>query len=358
MSRSGRAMLGAAAVAALSAVGALAVRRRELGPGLERVAHELRAPLLVIGRGQAGEPVDLPEDFSSLLSIRLPNRVFPTGLGHRSTAVWDGVKVPVWVYADATRPKSLPSGALVWLHGGGFVGGSPSQDHLFCSRIARELGILVVSVDYRLAPAHPYPAALDDATTVLRWLRKQTESLSIDPDRIAVGGASAGGGLAAALAQRALDEEIPVAFQMLIYPMLDDRTGAGGVEIPGRGEFVWTARRNAESWGAYLARPATTMPESAADGGTVPTAARWAVPARRSDLSGLPDTWIGVGDLDLFLDENRTYAERLRAAGVRAQLHVEPGMYHGADYCTWSAAMRGFRGDAVAALGRALRSPR
>ncbi|WP_136193070.1 alpha/beta hydrolase [Actinomyces procaprae] len=355
MPPSARATLGAATIVALSAVGALAVRRRELGPGLERVAHELRAPLLVIGRGQSGEPEDLPADFSTLLSNRLPARVFPARLGRRETASWQGGEVPVWVYEAANRQQASPSGALIWLHGGGHVGGSPAQDHLLCSRIARELSILVVSVDYRLAPAHPYPAALDDADAVLRWLGHRADDLGVDPARIAVGGASAGGGLAAALAQRALDEGIPLAFQLLIYPMLDDRTGAGGVETPGRGEFVWTARRNAESWGAYLGRPVQSAPPPS----DAPDSAlgRWAVPARRKDLSGLPDAWIGVGELDLFLDEDRAYAERLRQAGARVQLRVEPGMYHGADYCTWSAAMRDFRAEAVSALGAALNSP-
>ncbi|MBE6482080.1 MAG: alpha/beta hydrolase [Actinomyces ruminicola] len=357
MSPSTRATLGAAAIAALSAVGALAVRRRELGPGLERVAHELRAPLLVIGRGPTGDPEDLPADFSSLLSSRLPTRVFPPRLGRRAVASWQGREVPVWVYQTAGRRQTPPTGALVWLHGGGYVGGSPAQDHLLCSRIARELGILVVSVDYRLAPAHPYPAAMDDADAALRWLVQQAGDLGVDPARIAVGGASAGGGLAAALAGRALDEGLRPAFQLLVYPMLDDRTGAGGVEIPGRGEFVWTARRNAESWGAYLGRPAREQPDSA-PAEAAPAAAPWAVPARRADLRGLPDAWIGVGDLDLFLDEDRAYAERLRAAGVRVQLRVEPGMYHAADYCTWSGAMRDFRDEAITALGRALAAQR
>lgn len=347
MSPSARATGGAAAIAALSAIGALAVRRRELGPGLNRVARELRVPLLVIGRGQAGAPEDLPADFSSVLSSRLPTRVFPSGLGRRDVVVDDGLQVPVWRYEPDSRRGAPPSGALVWLHGGGYVGGSPAQDHLLCSRIARELGILVISVDYRLAPAHPYPAALDDAFAVLRWLHAEAVAEGVDADRIAIGGASAGGGLAAALAQRALDEAVPVAFQLLIYPMLDDRTGAGGMETPGQGEFVWTARRNAESWGAYLGR-------SAADPADRWAPTHWEVPARRQHLAGLPDAWIGVGELDLFLDEDRAYAERLRAAGAKVQLRVEPGMYHGADYCTWSAAMRDFRSEAISALGRAL----
>lgn len=341
------ASIGALAVAALSAVGALAVRRRELGPGLARVAHELRAPLLVIGRGSIGAPRELSADYSSLLRSTLPAHVFPSGLGRRATVPAPegrGDEVQVWLYERQDRAETAPTGALLWFHGGGYIGGTPAQDHLLCSRVARDLGVLVVSVDYRLAPAHPYPGALDDGAAVLRWVVESAEGLGVDTSRLAVGGASAGGGLAAALAQRALDEGTALAYQLLVYPMLDDRTGAGGVEVPGRGEFVWTARANAEGWGAYLGHRAGEAEDRP-----------WAVPARREDLTGLPPAWIGVGELDLFLDENLEYARRLRAAGVGARVRVEPGMYHAADYCTWSAAMRDFRTDGVEALGHALR---
>lgn len=126
--------------------------------------------------------------------------------------------------------------------------------------------------------------------------------------------------------------------------MLDDRTGAGGVEVPGRGKYVWTARSNAEGWSAYLGHRA-----GESEGRPL------AVPARCEDLSGLPDTWIGVGELDLFVEEDLDYAERLRAGGAHVQVRLEPGMYHAADHCTWSSAMRDFRAEALEALGRALR---
>ncbi len=352
-----RASLGALALAGLSAVGVLAVRRHELGPGLSRVRPELRAPLLALGRGPTGapqEPTVVPPRVAAVAS-----RVFPVGLGQRQAVPGQDGEVPVWVYETAERAAAGPTGALLWLHGGGLIAGTPAQDHMLCTRIARELGILVVSVDYRLAPAHPYPAAIEDCALVLRWLTEDSERLGVDPARIAVGGSSAGGGLAAALAQRVRDERrdrgagpdrpgstVPsIAFQLLVYPMLDDRTGAGGVEVPGRGEYVWTARSNAEGWAAYLGHRAGE-----------PENRPWAVPARCEDLSGLADAWIGVGELDLFVEENLRYAERLRQAGADVQVRVEPGMYHGADHCTWSAAMRDFRAEALDALGRALRS--
>lgn len=342
---------GTAALVALTlaGLGALRIvaRRRSLEPDLERVRPDLRTPLIMMGRGRDGEPQLLresriPEALSWALSV-----VVPSGLGTRRTVNTPQARVPVWLYETPERCESGPTGALVWFHGGGLVAGSPGQDHGLCSRIARELGCLVVSVDYRLAPRHPYPAAIDDCTAVLRWVHAAAADLHVDTRRVAVGGASAGGGLAAATAQRALDENLPLAFQLLIYPMLDDHTGADGNPVPGQGMFIWTARNNAESWQAYLShRPGQ------------PEERPWAVPARRRSLAGLARAWIGVGELDLFLDECRDYARRLKEAGVAVQVRVEPGMYHGADLFRWSAAMRDFRDEAVAALGAAINPSR
>ncbi|MGO4957263.1 alpha/beta hydrolase fold domain-containing protein [Luteococcus sp. Sow4_B9] len=209
-------------------------------------------------------------------------------------------------------------GALLWLHGGGRTGGSASGDHQVCSELAARSGSLVASVDYRLAPQHPYPAALDDAWAALNWLHEHAEDLDLEGDRIAVGGASAGGGLAAELAQRARDGLVPVVFQLLVYPMLDDHTTTS--RHPHRGRFGWTPEQNVQAWEAYLGHPVgqeETRP--------------WAVAARCHDVRGLPPAWIGVGDLDLFLDEDLAYASRLKAAGVTCDVLVVPGMYHGAD---------------------------
>lgn len=237
------------------------------------------------------------------------------------------------------RPAGLepPAAALVWMHGGGMVVGNARHDERFVSAIARELGIVIASVDYRLAPQHPYPAPLEDCYAGLRWLHSHPD---VDPTRIAVGGASAGGGLAASLAQLAHDRsELPVAFQLLIYPMLDDRS-ATRLGVDGRHFRLWTQKSNAFGWRAYLGQAPGT------DTITAP-----ASPARRKSLAGLPPAWIGVGSNDLFHDEDVEYAERLQAAGVPCALDVVEGAFHGFDivaartpvakafHASWSAAL-------------------
>ena len=184
------------------------------------------------------------------------------------------------------------------------VVGSPQSETRGAAQLARELGALVVSPDYRLAPEHPYPAALDDCMSTLYWMRDNADELGIDPDRIAVTGSSAGGGLTAAVAQRAHDEGIRLRAQAMVYPMLDDRTVLRD-DHGGRGRFLWTPASNRFGWTAYLGRPPRMS-----------DAPEYAAPARREDLSGLAPAWIGVGDLDLFYDESVDYADRLRAAGV------------------------------------------
>jgi acetyl esterase/lipase len=202
--------------------------------------------------------------------------------------------------------------ALLWIHGGGYVIGSPAQDDELCRRFARELGATVASVDYRLAPENPYPIPLEDCYTALAWLARLP---SVDPARVAIGGASAGGGLAAALALLARDRgQIPLAAQLLVYPMLDDRTvQRHGLDNPGH--RLWNQSSNKLGWACYLGDADPDI----------------AVPARRQDLGGLPPAWMGVGTLDLFHDEDLAYAERLRAAGVPCQVEVVSGAFHGFD---------------------------
>lgn len=229
----------------------------------------------------------------------------------------DGVEVltlPSGVGVRLYRPAgttATTTGALLWIHGGGYVIGTAAQDDALCRRFVATLGITVASVDYRLAPEHPYPAPLEDCYTVLTWLAGLP---GIDRDRIAIGGASAGGGLTAALALLARDRgEITPVFQVLVYPMLDDRTV--GDHLHDSGHRLWNATSNRYGWQSYL-------------GGADPQVA---VPARRADLAGLPPAWMGVGTLDLFHDEDLAYAERLQAAGVPCEVHIVPGAFHGFD---------------------------
>ncbi|BBZ11111.1 esterase [Mycobacterium branderi] len=214
----------------------------------------------------------------------------------------------VRLFRPTSTAESTP--ALLWIHGGGYVLGRASQDDKLCRRFSRELGATVASVDYRLAPEHPYPAPLEDCYSALTWLARLP---AVDPARIAIGGASAGGGLAAALALLARDRgEITPALQLLAYPMLDDRS-ANNPSLPSY--RLWSPSSNRFGWAAYL-------------GDADPQVA---VPARRDDLSGLPPAWIGVGTHDLFHDEDLAYAERLTQAGVPCHVEVVPGAFHGFD---------------------------
>lgn len=237
--------------------------------------------------------------------------------------------------------------ALLWIHGGGMVIGHARMDARFCAHVARELGMIVASVEYRLAPEHPYPTPLEDCYTALSWLAAQPD---VDPARIAIGGASAGGGLAAGLALLARDRaEIRPAFQLLVYPMLDDRTTVR-TGIDESRLRVWSPANNRFGWQSYLG-PHLTPGQP--DGVPHPAA-----PARAEDLTGLPPAWIGVGTHDLFHDEDVAYAERLRQAGVPCDLHIVPGAYHGFDGIEGKTAVaRDFTRQNVAALARAIGDP-
>lgn len=277
-----------------------------------------------------------------------PSALVPgTTVERRTVPARDGQPpVEVLVYEPAERRR--PSGALLWVHGGGFVLGDPVTYHDVCSRYAAELGVTVVSVDYRLAPEHPFPAGLGDCYAALRWLHDSAAELGVDPARIAVGGDSAGAGLAATLAQLAHDRaEVDVCFQLLIYPMLDDRTVLR-TDHAGTGQLVWTPASNRFGWTSYLGHPPVETEQRP-----------YAAGARRTDLRGLPLAWIGVGDVDLFHAEDVAYAERLRAAGVACELHVAPGLYHGADGFReqQSAVAADFRRRALEALRAAIGQP-
>lgn len=234
--------------------------------------------------------------------------------------------------------------AVLWLHGGGFVLGSPKQDDGLCRQIADELGAIVVAPVYRLSPKHAFPAALDDAYAALSWLAKRDD---VDANRIAVAGASAGGGLAAQVALHARDQgEIRLAAQILVYPMLDDRT-VNRRDLDESAFRLWDNRANRVGWSAYLGHEA-----GAAEASSI------AVPSRNEDLHGLPPAWIGVGSHDLFCDEDMTYAERLREANVPCETIVVDGVFHGFDgIVAGSAATQRFRESMFAVMRKVLAAP-
>ncbi|WP_203896585.1 alpha/beta hydrolase [Actinoplanes xinjiangensis] len=279
---------------------------------LSRIAPDLRGPV----RRMPTMPLE------SAWFRRLTRLALPLMRSVTSPGVVTEQAIPGAPGVRVHRPEQARSrAALLWIHGGGLVLGAARQDDRFCGGTAAELGIVVVAADYRLAPEFPFPTPLDDCHRAWTWLLRNAARLGVDPGRVIVGGQSAGGGLAAALAQRLHDEDgvQPIA-QWLFCPMLDDRTAARR-DLDEIGHRVWNNRHNRYGWGAYLGS------EPGATGTEEPPA--HAVPARRDDLTGLPPAWIGVGDVDLFHDEDRAYAERLRAAGVPATFHAVPGAPHG-----------------------------
>ncbi len=217
------------------------------------------------------------------------------------------------------RPRgatgALP--CLYFMHGGGYVMGTYAMDDLRFDKWCPLLNCVGVSVEYRLAPETAYPGPLEDCYAGLAWMHQNAQKLGIDPARIGIGGASAGGGLAAGLALLARDRgELPIAFQLLIYPMIDDRitSRSSAWAVP-----IWSPATNRQGWAAYLGGLA---------GGDVPM---YAAASRASELTGLPPAQIVVGALDGFLDEDVDYAMRLTHAGVSTELHVFPGAPHGFD---------------------------
>lgn len=208
---------------------------------------------------------------------------------------------------------------ILHFHGGGHLFGSPEQSLALTRPTAARHDCVVVSVDYRLSPETHFPGSLDDGYAALVWMAEHAEALGIDRANIGLMGDSAGAGVAAGLALLARDRNgPPLAFQNLMFPMLDDRTVTARDANPVTGEFIWTRENNAFGWQALLGC------EPGSDG-----VSPYAAPARAENLAGLPPTWIGVGTLDLFVDENIAYAQRLIRAGVRVEMNVWPGAYHG-----------------------------
>jgi acetyl esterase/lipase len=243
------------------------------------------------------------------------------------------------------RPKetrdALP--VLVWMHPGGWVLGNIELEDLMARELVKSVRCAVVAVEYRLSPEHPYPAALEDCYAVLKWLAADGKKNGVDTRRIAVGGSSAGGNLAAGLALLARDRgEVPISFQVLIYPALNDRNIAQvGPNVAEN--LFWSRENMLMSWQAYLENRQATA--------DVPI---YAAPTRARDLSRLPPAFIAVGGLDMFLEECLDYATRLTAAGVNTEAHVYPGAFHAFDAFAPSARVaQRLVADRNAALVRA-----
>jgi len=242
------------------------------------------------------------------------------------------IRVRIYRPVDATG--TLPG--IYFIHGGGMILGNIEEEDAVASQICERVDAVVVSVEYRLAPEHPYPAPVEDCYAGLVWMARNAGELRFDPDRFSVYGGSAGGGLTIATSMLARDRGFPaLRFQMPIYPMIDDRN-----ETPSSHEItdigLWDRAGNIEAWKWYL-------------GDGKPD--QYAAPARAEDLAGLPPTFIDVGTLDLFRDEDITFAMRLMQAGVPTELHVNPGAYHAAEVfapeCEFSQVIWACRIDAL-----------
>ncbi len=258
----------------------------------------------------------------------------------------EGPAGPLEIYWFDPAPGKADRPALLHIHGGGMIIGSAKSMQHGPAMMALETGMPVASVEYRLAPDHPFPAPQEDCLAALDWLSSNADALGICPGRIGIIGESAGGGLAAATALMARDRGGPaLAAQFLIYPMLDHRTG--GPDCPWRnpttGEFIWTRASNRFGWEALRG-------DFALDDVRI----GWFSPTLAADLAGLPPTWIGTGNLDLFLDEDLDYARRLTAAGVPAELHVYPGGVHAFNAVAESRLAKAFYRDLFEAIGRSL----
>ncbi|MEY4532509.1 MAG: hypothetical protein RI926_278 [Actinomycetota bacterium] len=220
-------------------------------------------------------------------------------------------------FRPAGNSADLP--LVYWRHGGGMVGGNPVADDTQSIRIVEKLGIAVVNMSYRFAPEHPAPAAIDDVEDGYLHFVENASTLGVDPKKIVIAGASAGGGLTALLAQRLRHRDLPQPkLQVLIYPMLDDRTTLQTIKF--KNMRAWYPESNRWAWRAFLR----------AEPGSDQVRADF-VPAREINLTGLPPTWIGVGNLDLFEGEDREYARRLSDAGIPCELVIIEGAFHGFD---------------------------
>ncbi len=337
--------LAAAGTAALAAMPRLSLAAAATDP-LAMVDPELRDGAKMI----LARPLPDPLDPAAIRAMRHKAPPPPAALPapaidlRRIPGASGQPDVPIAVIG--ARPGGPPRPAVLHIHGGGFIVGRMQDTFPASQRLSQELNCVVVEVDYRLSPETAFPGPLEDCHAALVWLHANAAALGVDPARIAVMGESAGGGLAAMLAIAVRDRKsVPLCYQVLIYPMLDDRTGSKRRVPPFIGTIGWNEAGNRVGWASLLGQPAGSK--------TVPAGS---VPARIGSFAGLPPTFIGVGAIDLFAEEDVAYAQALIAAGVPTQLLVIPGAYHGFDFIAPASRAAGtFTASWKAALGAAFR---
>lgn len=292
-------------------------------------------------------------DFGDLPGVRQKAREAWPIASTDSAVDWEDRDIPglagepkVRIRQYRPKPMAGPLPGVLWIHGGGYEVGSLEDNHDFCIKMAMQVGAIVIQVDYRLAPEHPYPAALADVYQALNWMQGEALRLGLDSHRIAVAGGSAGGGLAAAIALLARDRGgPPICFQMLLYPMLDPRNlTPSSYEVTD--PRTWCRKHNLEAWSRYLGRREIASLEP------------YAAPALAPHFFHLPPTYIMVGALDLFRDEDFGYAQQLAAAQVPVEFHLYPGAFHAFEFIAPEAPIsRRAQAEYMGALTLALRSP-
>ena len=247
--------------------------------------------------------------------------------------------VPIRIYMP--KDRTGPGPGFVNFHGGGFILGDLESEHPRCLTMAAEGEAVSVGVDYRLAPENPFPAGVEDCYAALQWVVDNATDLKIDPAKITIGGGSAGGNLTAAVALMARDRGGPeVAFQMLFYPVIDDRCQTPSM-IDGAGLYIWDYQNSLDMWNQYIGRERSNV-------------SPYAAPARAEDLSGLPPAYMMTCEHDPLRDEGILYAMRLMAAGVSVELHNYPGTVHGFDFLTPSPTSTRAVNESVEAFRRAM----
>ncbi|KAH8673538.1 Alpha/Beta hydrolase protein [Xylariales sp. PMI_506] len=254
----------------------------------------------------------------------------------------DGAKIPVYRHLPSTvKDATEPQPAAIYVHGGGLIAGSAKLLRPLIENTYAQHGVQLFAVEYRLAPEHPFPKPMEDVYATLEWLQSNAQSFNVDPERIALFGSSAGGGIATGTAFLARDRKLspPPARLILLYPMLDDRT-TRSLEDPASKYYSWPVKSNDMGWKAYLGGR-----DREQRGDDVPI---YAAPGRAENVEGLPPTYIDIGGFDLFLGESIEFAGKLVKANVQVEFHLYPGVPHG-----WEGTAPNIRTSKEAKINRA-----